>query len=91
MFVNFRVASSLIFGVEVEKGVIWVINSEKVVNGNQIHGELQWKAVDLTSYVFTQPLTATSHRAEQCYVYEMFLHALQGQLLAIEGHGVNQT
>ena len=48
------------------KGVIGVINTEKVVNGNQIHSELQWKAVDLTSYICTQPLTAVSHTVEQC-------------------------
>jgi hypothetical protein len=34
MVVNFRVAFSLIFGVEVEKGEIGVINIEKVVSGN---------------------------------------------------------
>jgi hypothetical protein len=48
MVVNFRLAFSLIFGVEVEKGKTVVISIEKVVNGNQTHGELQWKAVDLT-------------------------------------------
>lgn len=47
--VNFRVAFSLIFGVEVERGEIGVINIEKVVNGNQIHSEFQEKAVDLTT------------------------------------------
>jgi hypothetical protein len=35
----------------------------------------------------TQPLTAGSHRAEQYEVYEMFRHALQGQLLCIKGYG----
>jgi hypothetical protein len=64
MVVNFRVASYLIFGVKVEKDVIGVINTKKVVKGNQIHAELQRKAVDLTSYIFTQPLRAASHRAE---------------------------
>jgi hypothetical protein len=49
MTVNFRIAFCLIFGVVVEKSEIWAINIEKVVNGNQIHGELQHK--ERTSHI----------------------------------------